>query len=86
MQQFLQSACPDVAHPPPAPPGVTRAPAPLSGFNDCVAHISDKFRLAVTYQPANHYWALQWFETAIFIAGGLILTVFCFWWIGRRHA
>jgi ABC-type transport system involved in multi-copper enzyme maturation permease subunit len=40
---------------------------------------------SVTYQPASHYWPLQWIETGIFfvLAGALVGT--CFWWIRRRQ-
>jgi hypothetical protein len=36
---------------------------------------------AIAYQPASRYWALQWYETTIFLA--LALAGFCIWWI--RH-
>ena len=41
-------------------------------------------RQLVTYQPASRYWAFQWLETAIFVAGALALAGFCFWRV-RRH-
>lgn len=42
-------------------------------------------RQVVTYQPASRYWALQWYETALFVVLALALTGFCFWWIRRRR-
>jgi hypothetical protein len=42
-------------------------------------------RQVVTYQPASRYWALQWYETALFIGLAVVLTGFCFWWIRRRR-
>lgn len=40
---------------------------------------------SITYQPASHYWQLQWCETGIFVALGALLSGFCFWWIRRRQ-
>ena len=39
----------------------------------------------VTYQPASHYWPLQWYETGIFLVLAAALSGFCFWWIRRRQ-
>ena len=41
-------------------------------------------RIAVTYQPASRYWALQWTETGIYLALASALAGFCFWRIARR--
>jgi len=40
----------------------------------------------VTYQPASRYWALQWYETGIFLVAALALAGFCFWRIGRYRS
>jgi hypothetical protein len=42
-------------------------------------------QLLVTYQPASRYWAMQWYETGIFLAAALALAGFSFWWTGRRR-
>ena len=42
-------------------------------------------QLLVTYQPASRYWALQWYETGIFLAAALALAGLCFWWTGQRR-
>jgi len=39
---------------------------------------------SVTYQPASHYWPLQWFETGIFLALAAALSGTSFWWIRHR--
>jgi hypothetical protein len=39
----------------------------------------------VTYQPASHYWPLQWYETGIFLVLAGALSGTCFWWIRRRR-
>jgi ABC-2 family transporter protein len=59
-------------------PGVSFSP----GFPACLA--SHGMRIAVTYQPASRYWAIQWTETAIYIVLALALAGYCFWRIGRR--
>jgi hypothetical protein len=41
-------------------------------------------RMAVTYQPASRYWALQWTETAIYLALAFGLAGLCFWRLTRR--
>ena len=43
------------------------------------------FREAISYEPASHYWPLQWVETGIFLALALVLAGFCFWRLGRRR-
>ena len=43
------------------------------------------FREAISYEPANRYWPLQWIETGIFLALALALAGFCFWRLGRRR-
>lgn len=42
------------------------------------------YRQLATYQPAGHFWSLQWAETGLFIALALALTGFSAWWIRRR--
>ena len=42
-------------------------------------------RQLVTYQPDSRYWALQWYETTIFLAAALVLAGFCIWWVRRRR-
>jgi ABC-2 family transporter len=41
-------------------------------------------RQDITYQPASHFWPLQFTETGIFIAAAVLLTGICFWWTRRR--
>jgi ABC-type transport system involved in multi-copper enzyme maturation permease subunit len=38
-----------------------------------------------TYQPASHYWQLQWYEAGIFLALAGVLSGSCFWRIRRRQ-
>jgi len=41
------------------------------------------YRQQVTYQPAAHYWTLQWRETGLLLAGAALLSGACFWRIRR---
>ena len=72
-------------------------PAPtdgvLSSTGSCVGASCSPQLLAaydlhesVTYQPASHYWPLQWYETGIFLAFAGALSGTCFWWISRRQS
>lgn len=58
--------------------GPTSTPACGSAFATLHA------QLLVTYQPANRYWPLQGYETAIALALALALAGICFWKIRRR--
>jgi hypothetical protein len=69
---------------------VFTGPAPkicnTSSFQACQAALGQlHLSQLVTYQPASRYWALQWYETAIFLALAVALAGFCFWWIHRRR-
>ena len=61
-------------------------PAFQTAFQECISHLSASYHLAVTYQPAGRYWALQWDETAIFVVLALALAGFCLWWTRRRRS
>ena len=64
-----------------APPG---EPEP-AGQAACLTRLAQLgYRQGVTYQPAGRYWALQAYETAIFLALAGLLTGFCFWWLRHR--
>jgi ABC-type transport system involved in multi-copper enzyme maturation permease subunit len=56
-----------------------------AGVDACTNWLSSLgLRQNLTYQPANHFWPLQFAETGIFIAATALLAGFCFWWIRRR--
>ena len=61
-------------------PSVGKGASPNAGA--CMA--SRGIREDITYQPASHYWPLQWIETGIFLALALALAGLCFWRLGRR--
>jgi hypothetical protein len=65
----------------PPPPGTKGTP---QSSQACFTRLANEgYRQRVTYQPASHFWALQWRETGILLALALLLTGFCFWRIRR---
>jgi hypothetical protein len=55
-------------------------------FQQCSASVGRlHLRQLVAYQPAGRYWALQWYETAIFVALALLLVWFCYLRVSRRR-
>jgi hypothetical protein len=56
------------------------APAIASCFDQVAAH---HLRQRVTYQPAGHYWTLQWRETGLVLGGTALLAGACFWRVRR---
>ena len=59
--------------------------SPSNGPTTCLDWIGTLgLRQDITYQPASHFWALQWAETGIFVALAALLAGFCFWFT-RRH-
>ncbi len=73
----------------PAPTGSGRSsgPPPLN-VQHAVQKCINSFHLkeVLTYQPASRYWALQWYELAIFIALALALAGFSWYWVRRRFS
>jgi ABC-type transport system involved in multi-copper enzyme maturation permease subunit len=41
-------------------------------------------RQEISYQPASHFWALQWIEFGIFLAAAVSLAAFTIYWTRRR--
>jgi hypothetical protein len=58
---------------------------PLADFNAAVQECINRLgiREVVTYQPLSRYWALQWYETLIFIGLAIALAGLCFWRVRR---
>ncbi|HEY7143608.1 MAG TPA: ABC transporter permease [Streptosporangiaceae bacterium] len=63
--------------------GTTVGPG-STALNNCVA--SHGIRVAESYQPASHYWPLQWSETGMYLALALVLAWYCFWRLNRRRS
>ena len=53
-------------------------------FDACVAQLSAKFHLAVTYQPPSHFWTIQWLELGVYLVLSLILATACLQVVRRR--
>jgi hypothetical protein len=84
LHAFLQRACPHIGAPPAAGGSGTGTRQAPTTFQACVAQLSAKFHLAVTYQPASRYWTFQWLEMGIFCLAALVLAGVCFWAVRRR--
>lgn len=58
---------------------------PANGPDTCLNWIGTLgLRQNITYQPASHFWALQFAETGIFLAAVVLLAGLCFCWTRRR--
>ena len=58
----------------------------IPNFRACQAALGARhLRDLITYQPASRFWALQWYETGIFVALALALAGFCLWRVQRRR-
>jgi hypothetical protein len=83
---FVAQHCPNIGPPPlsgngkavPVPPGVGDA------INSCQEAAARTFHVLVTYQPASHYWPLQWLELGLYAVLGLAAAAACVWWVTRR--
>ena len=64
-------------------PGPSAKSLDLAQLGACLAALN--LHESVVYQPASHYWPLQWYETGIFLALAAALSGSCFWWIRRRQ-
>jgi ABC-type transport system involved in multi-copper enzyme maturation permease subunit len=64
-------------------PSETKPKLFIPEVGTCLA--ADDLHESVTYQPASHYWPLQWTESGIFLALAGALSGGCFWWIRRRE-
>ena len=65
------------------PPGKENADAGAQ-LNACFDRLGDEgYRQEVVYQPRSHYWALQWRETGLLLAGSAALVGACFWRVRR---
>jgi hypothetical protein len=84
--QVLKNDCPRLGTGGSGPPH-SRGPVPPAAqqvLHDCVVKVGATYHEVVAYQPANRYWAFQWYETAIFLGLTVILVGFCFWWVRCR--
>jgi hypothetical protein len=65
-------------------PGTQACGGGASTLQSCRAYLATlHLRQELSYQPVSRYWALQWYETAIYLAGALLLSGLCFLRIRR---
>ena len=84
LRAFITRHCPNIGSPPVAGGSQHTTQGDPAAFNDCVAALSTKFHLATTYQPASHYWTLQWLELAVYLVLSLLLAAVCLQAVRRR--
>jgi hypothetical protein len=84
LHAFINRYCPNIAAPPGASGSSHTTQADPSAFNACVAKLSTKFHLAVTYQPPSHYWTIQWLELGVYLVLSLILAAVSLQLVRRR--
>jgi hypothetical protein len=75
--------------PPPGPGGPQGGRVsfePRAGSLDaCLARLTDQgYRQQVVYQPAGHFWPLQWVESGLYLSASGVLAALSFWWTRRR--
>ena len=74
--------------PPPPRPGPNGSVAVVQGpdtMDACFTRLNaEGYHQRLVYQPAKHFWPLQWAELALYLALSGLLTGFCFWWTRRR--
>jgi hypothetical protein len=87
LSTFLQQNCPNIGLPAgnPTGRGITKAPDP-DAFIACRGAAARTFHLQLSYQPASHYWPLQWLEAGIFVGLAVLAAAGCYWLITRRTA
>jgi hypothetical protein len=83
LHRFLTAACPGVAAPRPLAGSLSHAPANPQIFDLCLGRVSAHYHLSVTYQPASHYWPLQWYETGIFLIAAAAVAGLGGWLVRR---
>jgi hypothetical protein len=55
-------------------------------LKECFARVGATYHELLAYEPASHYWTMQWYETAIYLCASVGLALFCVWWIQRRRS
>jgi len=68
-----------------AAPDRFEGPVEASPLNPCLDRLTaEGYTQRVVYQPADHFWPLQWAETALYLAASGLLAGFCVWWTRNR--
>ncbi len=65
----------------------TGACSPAASPKQCEQWVNSLgLRMDVTYQPASHFWSLQWAEFGVFAVLTGALVTLAFWWLRHRVA
>jgi ABC-type transport system involved in multi-copper enzyme maturation permease subunit len=68
-----------------AAPDRFRGPVEASPIDPCLERLTaEGYTQRVVYQPADHFWPLQWAETALYLVASCLLAGFCVWWTRNR--
>ena len=67
----------------PGGPAGKGGPTGFGPLGACLA--ADNLHVDITYQPADHYWPLQWTETGSYLVLAGLLGGACFWRIRRQR-
>jgi hypothetical protein len=85
LHDLLVRTCPALSTGPPQnPSGIGKSPAGLTGevFEPCLAAMSKHVQLLFAYQPASHYWPMQWLEMGVYLLAGIALLGVALWRVG----
>jgi hypothetical protein len=55
-------------------------------LRQCVEKLGHTYHEVVSYQPGSHYWPLQWFELAVYLAAAAVIGGLSLWWVRHRVA
>jgi hypothetical protein len=56
-----------------------------SAARACLARMHSMYKVVITYQPADRFWTLQFWELGIYLALAVALSAFCVYWICWRE-
>jgi ABC-type transport system involved in multi-copper enzyme maturation permease subunit len=82
--QFLVQHCPSLVYNATNPKAPGKGPDFQGMFQSCVHQLGSSFHAMTTYQPASHFWPLQWIEMGVFVAAALAIGALGLWWTRRR--
>lgn len=66
---------------------VRAVPAPgqaQSVLRSCIAKVGATYHEVVSYQPASHYWPMQWRELAAYLVASVAVAGLGLWWARQR--
>ena len=73
--QYVSRACPFLGQ----NPGIKQ-------MRECIEKVGQTYHEIVRYQPASHYWPLQWYELAVYLGAAAVIGGLSLWWVRHRVA